>query len=76
MERIGRTQRTPDSSQRMDLGQETADSASGSRLASKSPVGRPFSWVTANQTGPFGVSRCTQSSRVRPVDLRNPSIAF
>ena len=76
MERIGRTQRTPLSSQRMDLGQETAASASGSRSASSSPVGRPFSCVTANQTGPLGVSRCSQSSSVRPVDLRNPWIAF
>ena len=76
MERIGRTQRTPLSSQRMDLGQETAASASGTNSASRSAVGRPFSWRTANQTGPLGVSRCSQSSNVRPVDLRNPWIAF
>ena len=32
MERIGRTQRTPVSSQRIDLGQETAASASGNNV--------------------------------------------
>ena len=77
MERIGRTQRTPLSSQRMDLGQETAASACGKQVGEqRRAVGRPFSRVTANQTGPLGVSRCSQSSNVRPVDLRKPWIAF
>ena len=72
MERIGRTQRIPLSSQRIDLGQRTVASAAGSNSASNSPVGRPFFCVTANQTGPLGVSRCSQSSSARPVDFRNP----
>ena len=67
---MGRTQRMPLSSQRMDLGQETAASACGSKSASKLAVGRPGSCFTANQTGPLGVSRCSQSASVRPVDLR------
>ena len=72
----GRTQRRDPAPQRIDLGQGKLRIAASSASAITSEASRPGFSITAKRTSPFLSARTSSWSRVRPVDLRNPSTAF
>ncbi len=72
----GRTQRRLPSPQRIDFGQGKPRTIASTVSATISAAGRPGRCVTANQTCDFLSSRTSRSSRLSPVERRNPSSAF